>query len=142
VIEQEVGRFSPSLETGGILIGHSDASGWIRVTHASGPGPRAVHQPTYFLRDTEYCAAILADCYEKFGVDYIGEWHSHVGRLNQPSTGDLLTLNGIMRDPDYNFDVFAMVIAVRAGRIRSRRYNLNGFMATKSFVHRVSIEPD
>jgi len=130
------------LETGGILIGESDASGWIRVTHASGPGPKAVHQPTYFLRDTEYCAAILTDYYEKFGVDYIGEWHSHVGRMNHPSSGDLLTLNSIMRDPDYNFDVFAMVIAVRAGRIHSRRINLNGFISTKSFVCRVAIEPD
>jgi hypothetical protein len=101
-----------------------------------------VHQPTYFLRDTEYCAAILADYYEKFGVDYIGEWHSHVGRMNHPSGGDLLTLDGIMRDPDYNFDVFAMIIAVRSRRILSRRINLNGFMATKSFVHRVSIERD
>jgi integrative and conjugative element protein (TIGR02256 family) len=138
-IEREVASFSRNLETGGILIGQTDSTGLIRVTHASGPGPNAVHQPSYFLRDTEYCAKILRDCYDETGSDYVGEWHSHVGRLNHPSAGDLLTLSGIMSDPDYDFDVFAMVIAVKAGRIRSRRIRLNGFIATKALVHRVTI---
>ncbi|HXQ33012.1 MAG TPA: Mov34/MPN/PAD-1 family protein [Anaerolineales bacterium] len=141
-MEREVTGFSPYLETGGILIGHSEASGSIRVTHASGPGPKAVHRPTYFLRDTEYCAAILAQRYEKSGADYVGEWHSHAGGINHPSAGDLLTLNGIMKDPDYNFDIFAMVIAVRSGRIRSRRIRLNGYVVTKTFLRHVSIGSD
>lgn len=139
MIEREVASFSRNLETGGILIGHSEPSGPIRVTHASGPGPKAVHMPSHFLRDTEYCATILRECYEKYGADYVGEWHSHVGPLNRPSEGDLLTLSGIMSDPDYNFEAFAMVIATRSGRIRSRRIMLNGFIATKAFVHRVTI---
>ena len=131
--------FSSSLETGGILIGHSGPSGLIRVTYASGPGPNAVHQPTYFLRDTQYCANILLEQYERSGADYVGEWHSHVGRLNRPSEGDLITLNGIITDPDYNFDVFAMVIAVRGGRLRRRRLKLNGFVATETLIREVKI---
>lgn len=96
--------------------------------------------PSYFLRDTEYCAKILRECYKKSGADYVGEWHSHVGRLNRPSEGDLLTLSGIMKDTDYDFDVFAMVIAVKSRGIRSRRIRLNGFIATKAFVRSVRIK--
>lgn len=138
-IEREVAGFSRNLETGGILIGFTDATGLIRVTHASGPGPNAVHQPSHFLRDTEYCAKILRQCYEETGADYVGEWHSHVGRLTHPSGGDLVTLSGIMSDPDYDFELFAMVIAVRPGRIRTRRIKLNGFVATKTMLLRVPI---
>ncbi len=140
MIEREVASFSRNLETGGILIGHSEPSGLIRVTQASGPGPNAVHMPSHFLRDTDYCARILRECYDKSGADYVGEWHSHVGRMNHPSAGDLLTLSGIMSDPEYDFEAFAMVIAVRSGRIRSRRIRLNGFIATNAFVHPVTIK--
>lgn len=141
MIEREVRNFRPDLETGGILIGHTDSSGTITVTHASGPGPKAIHTPSYFLRDTKYCADVLRRCYDESGADYVGEWHSHVGRLNRPSPGDLLTLSGIMNDPDYKFDFFAMVIAVRMGRIRSRGIRLNGFMVTPSSVSKVNIRP-
>jgi hypothetical protein len=105
----------------------------IRVTHASGPGPNAVHTPTYFLRDTQYCARVLREHYDRFGVDYIGEWHSHVDPLRVPSPGDLLTLAGIMRDPDYDFQSFIMLLAVKIGRQRSR-LELHGFVATKNTV--------
>lgn len=132
-------RFRSDLETGGILIGHADAAGSISVTHASGPGPQAIHLPTYFLRDTGYCAEVLRRCYEASGADYVGEWHSHVGRLNRPSSGDLHTLRGIMNDPDYEFDSFAMVIAVRAGRVRRRRIRLHGYVATPHSVMKVKI---
>lgn len=138
-IEREVAEFSRQLETGGILIGHTETTGLIRVTKATGPGPNAIHEASHFLRDTEYCAKILRRCYEETGADYVGEWHSHVGRLSHPSGGDLVTLSGIMSDPDYDFEVFAMVIAVRPGRIRSRRIRLNGFIATKTVLRRVTI---
>lgn len=109
------------------------------MTHVSGPGPNAVHTPAYFLRDTEYCARVLREHYNRFGVDYIGEWHSHVGLLRAPSSGDLLTLAGIMRDPDYDFQSFVMLLAVKAGRRRSRR-ELHGFVATKNTVSKVEIK--
>lgn len=139
VIEREVMTFSLSLETGGILIGHSEPSGLVRVTFASGPGPKAVHLPTYFLRDTQYCANILREHYAQSGADYVGEWHSHVGRMPRPSGGDLMTLNGIMSDPDYDFNVFAMIIVVSSRRLRHRRLKLNGFIATKKQITRIKI---
>lgn len=117
------------VETGGILIGRIESAKEIHVTHATGPGPNAVHHPAHFLRDTAYCAGILREHYERHGVDYVGEWHSHVGLLRVPSDGDLLTLAGIMNDPDYDFQAFAMLLAVKGGRRRRRGLELHGFIA-------------
>jgi hypothetical protein len=44
-----------------------------------------------------------------------------------------------MNDPDYEFDSFAMVIAVRAGRVRTRRIRLYGYVATPHWVLYVKI---
>ncbi|MBA3239811.1 MAG: Mov34/MPN/PAD-1 family protein [Acidobacteria bacterium] len=139
VIEREASRYR-DVETGGILIGRIESATEIHVTHASGPGPNAVHQPAHFLRDTTYCAGVLREHYERHGVDYVGEWHSHVNLLRVPSHGDLLTLAGIMSDPDYDFQVFSMLLAVK-GRGRWRRgLELHGFLATRQAARTVSIE--
>lgn len=127
------------VETGGILMGRIESATIIHVTHATGPGPNAVHTPTYFLRDTAYCAGILREYYDEFGVDYIGEWHSHVDLLRVPSGGDMCTLAGIMHDPDYDFEAFAMLLAVKAGRRRSR-LELHGFIATRDILRSAMIE--
>lgn len=138
-IRREVEGFRRDLETGGILMGRSESASIITVTHVSGPGPNAIHEPTYFLRDTAYCAAVLRDRYERFGVDYIGEWHSHTDLLRHPSAGDLLTLSGIMSDPDYDFTIFAMLLAVGVGK-RRPRIDLHGFIATRAEVLGVTVE--
>ncbi len=138
LIRQEAALYR-EVETGGILMGPAGSATEIRVTHASGPGVNAVHTPTYFLRDTEYCARVLKEHYDKFGVDYIGEWHSHVDLLRVPSPGDLLTLAGIMRDPDYDFQSFVMLLAVKTGSWRSR-LELHGFVATQNAVSKTVIE--
>lgn len=139
VIEREAGLYR-DVETGGILIGKIESATEIHVTHASGPGPNAIHQPAHFLRDTVYCAGVLRELYERHGVDYVGEWHSHVGLLRMPSAGDMLTLAGIMSDPDYDFQVFSMLLAVK-GRGRWRRgLELHGFFATRQAARKISIE--
>lgn len=138
-ILSEVTGFRRDMETGGILLGRIESEALIRVTHASGPGPNAVHAPSYFLRDTAYCADVLQEHYERFGADYVGEWHSHAERLKRLSPGDLMTVSGIMNDPDYDFAVFAMLLAVTAGK-RRRRIDLLGFIATREAVLDVMIE--
>jgi integrative and conjugative element protein (TIGR02256 family) len=127
------------VETGGILMGRFDSAGTIHVTHASGPGPNAVHKPAYFMRDTVYCASVLREHYERFGVDYVGEWHTHVDGLRVPSPGDLITLANIMHDPDYDFESFAMLLAVKFRRRRSR-LELQAFVATKNLVMQSVVE--
>ena len=128
------------VETGGILMGRFDSAGAIHVTHASGPGPNAVHEPAFFLRDTAYCAGVLREHYGRFGADYVGEWHTHVDGLRVPSPGDLVTLANIMHDPDYDFESFAMLLAVKFRRRRRSRLELRAFVATKNVVMQSAVE--
>lgn len=140
VIEREAGC-SVQAETGGILIGRIDAPATVHVTHASGPGPSAQRRPTAFLRDTPFCADLLRERYERFGVDYVGEWHSHVVPVREPTIGDMETLMGIMHDPDYNFSAFAMVLAV-LGAEQPFQLELLGFVVTPDGISEVPIEDE
>jgi integrative and conjugative element protein (TIGR02256 family) len=78
-MREEAVRAFP-FETGGVLLGY-----WAReyeevvVTHATGPGPRAVHRMHSFVPDAEYQEAEVARLYEESGrvSTYLGDWHSH-----------------------------------------------------------------
>lgn len=59
--------------------------------------------------------------------------------LRRPSLGDLITLSQIMSDPDYDFSIFAMLLAVTV-RKRKPRTELHGFITTDEEVVEVMIE--
>lgn len=66
-----------NIETGGQLFGHWTFDGKPVVEYVLGPGPNAGHHNAFFMQDLGYlksCAAILK---QKYGLDHIGEWHSH-----------------------------------------------------------------
>lgn len=89
----------PNIETGGQLFGFWTAAGTPVVLYAIGPGPRANHQVAFFNQDIEYLTRIGSILTTKFGLQHIGEWHSHhqLG-LAQPSGHDAATLvHGISR---------------------------------------------
>lgn len=133
---------SPDVETGGILMGPPNSpSGTVVVTHASDGGPGAQQTAGMFLRNTEYCRGVLHDHYERFGVDYVGEWHSHILPLRGPSMGDLATIAGIMHDPDYDFTTFALLIAVLANPAADEiEVDLLGYIAVPTAIYRTPIE--
>lgn len=126
---------SPDVETGGILMGHDKEPLTVHVTHASLPGPNAFHSATKFVRDTEYCSKILLENYNNFGVDYVGEWHSHIVPLHGMSTGDYLTVGSIMNDPDYKFNAFAVIVAV----LKKDEVNLIGYVSSNRYIQNVGI---
>lgn len=78
-IEAEAERLFP-VETGGVLIGY-----WVKpfkevvITHATGPGTKAVHKSHSFLPDGEYQEAEIKRHYQDSGRihTYLGDWHSH-----------------------------------------------------------------
>lgn len=126
---------SPELETGGILIGQDLNPLTVNVTTASLPGPNAYHSPTKFIRDTEYCSNFLKEHYEKFGIDYVGEWHSHIVSLRGASGGDIGTLISIINDPDYDFIAFACIIAL----LSNDNVELVGYITTKKYIYQVEV---
>jgi integrative and conjugative element protein (TIGR02256 family) len=77
-------------ETGGPLAGYLSADGAVVVTHAGGPGPRAVHGYATVKIDgghaTAFCDRIFRDSGGRF--DYVGDWHRHLAWSLKPSPPD------------------------------------------------------
>ena len=99
----------PNIETGGQLFGFITEYGAPVVCYAIGPGPRANHQPTFFNQDTDYLQRTYNELNRRYGLRYIGEWHSHhqLG-LAKPSGHDANTVvHGIQKN---NFRHFLLCI--------------------------------
>jgi hypothetical protein len=94
-----------------------------------------------FLRDTHFCARVLREHYERLGVDYVGEWHSHAVPLGEPTISDIQTLMGIMHDPDYDFPAFGMVLAI-VGFEQPSQVELRGFVVTSEGISEAPIEDE
>ena len=137
-IEREAGS-SPDKEAGGILMGFIESQATVCVTHASTQGPEAQQSVSRFLRDTEYCRAVLREHYYRYGVDYVGEWHSHVLPIELLTSGDIDTLVGIIQDPDYDFPAFAKVLAL-VGNVDDEKVELLGYIVTRGGIVSVNIE--
>lgn len=99
----------PNIETGGQLFGFVTENGAPVVCYAIGPGKNANHQPAFFNQDTEYLQATYNELNRRYGLRYIGEWHSHhqLG-LARPSGHDSATIiHGMQRN---NFRHFLLCI--------------------------------
>jgi len=88
-----------NIETGGQLFGFWTAEGVPVVLYAIGPGPHANHQSAFFNQDVDYLTRVGRPIVEHFGLQHIGEWHSHhqLG-LAQPSAYDANTMLSTIRD--------------------------------------------
>lgn len=91
----EVGLFLTA-ETGGVLLGRMTGSE-ILVEQVTGPGPRAVHLPDYFEADHDYQQQQIELAYADSNgeLQYIGEWHSHLQVIPEPSEQDHFAANPV-----------------------------------------------
>lgn len=89
----------PNIETGGQLFGFWTAECIPIVLYAIGPGPNANHQTTFFNQDVDYLTRVGKPIVEHFGLQHIGEWHSHhqLG-LAQPSSHDAHTMSSTIKE--------------------------------------------
>jgi len=88
---------SPDCETGGELFGFYRDDGTPVVCYAIGPGPKANHQFAFFNQDLAYLEKVGEKLVGGFGLEHVGEWHSHhrLG-LACPSGHDAATVaNGV-----------------------------------------------
>lgn len=83
----------PDLETGGELFGYWTDAGVPVVLFAIGPGPKANHSPAFFNQDFDYLVSVGDLLVSRYGLQHIGEWHSHhkLG-LDRPSGHDAETM--------------------------------------------------
>lgn len=117
----------PNIETGGQLFGFYTQEGYPVVVYAIGPGPHANHQTAFFNQDVDYLMKVYKLLHSKYGLCYIGEWHSHhrLG-LAKPSGYDGSTVVGGMQKN--NFNDFLLCI----GNLdKEGRSSLNAFTFSK-----------
>lgn len=88
-----------NIETGGQLFGFWTADGSPVVVYAIGPGANANHQIAFFNQDIEYLLNVGRVLVHHYGLQHIGEWHSHhkLG-LAQPSGHDASTIADTIKE--------------------------------------------
>ena len=121
---------SPSIETGGELFGYWTASGAPVVLYAIGPGPHANHEPSFFNQDVDYLVTVGERLISRFGLQHIGEWHSHHSLgLDRPSGHDASTIaNGIASQ---GLGRFLLAIGTcRDGRSGFKPYTFHEYFGT------------
>ena len=124
------------LETGGSLYGYWTHSRAPIVHFVTGPGPKARHESHAFYQDEAYMGQVSAQLWERFGLQHIGEWHSHhrLG-LAWPSDGDIRTVRRGMASA--GFEQFLLSI----GNFRSTDDGVNlGFFLFDGQVRFVDCE--
>lgn len=98
-------------ETGGILLGRDpEVDGLIKVVRAAGPGPRAIRDRSFFLRDLRYSRRLARLAYEREGLQWVGDWHTHPRGPRGPSGFDLRTYASHLSDSELKFKAFVAVI--------------------------------
>jgi len=66
-----------NIETGGQLFGFITPAGTPVVLYAIGPGKDANHQTAFFNQDVNYLEKVGQQLADIYGLQHIGEWHSH-----------------------------------------------------------------
>ncbi len=120
-------RASPGKETGGVLLGRGVDTTTLKLTRASPPGPRALHQRFAFSRDTRFLQHYLDNIHDRTAgnEDYVGEWHVHLALNAPPSHVDRRSLWRIARRSNYATDNPVLMIVEEAPP--ERRLRVYGF---------------
>lgn len=106
-IEAVIATSDTTSETGGALFGNEHT---LYIASAAEPGPDAIHQPRYFLRDLEYTQRAADRAYAMDRSQWIGEWHTHPLGPPNPSELDLNTYASHLMDPELRFERFIALI--------------------------------
>jgi hypothetical protein len=121
----------PDLETGGQLFGFWTASGFPVIQVAIGPGKNAKHTPISFFQDKDYLKQTGEYLNHTYGLQHIGEWHSHHGMgLETPSGGDTRAMLSALTNP--NLPRFLLCIANIYPANNKRTIKIGCFLYTLS----------
>ena len=78
-------------ETGGPMVGYVSLDRALVVTDVSGPGPRAELRRDSVLIDGIHAQRFCNQAYRRSRrrIDYVGDWHRHMGFSLEPSPRDI-----------------------------------------------------
>lgn len=117
----------PNVETGGQLFGYWTFDEKPVILFVLGPGPKAGHHSTFYMQDIEYLKERAILLKRKYGLDHIGEWHSHhqLG-IPHPSSYDAHNISTNIRKLGYS--KFLLCI----GTCTDTESSVNAFMFSAS----------
>lgn len=123
-------RATPN-ETGGILTGTYTNGSNARVIRATDPPPDSIEAESTFVRGTEQVDEALKDLHERFGIHYIGEWHTHPRGYAELSKLDAKEMQAIADDEGYECPYPFLTIL---GSNRSGEYTIKSYMFRRDGV--------
>jgi len=98
-------------EIGGMLIGYQRDHNHFSISEATVADDIGQFRIASFIREPKKSIRVLVRRFKKQRHNYIGEWHSHPSFALYPSTNDMATMKGIIRDPDYGVNFALLIIA-------------------------------
>lgn len=113
----------PDLETGGQLFGFWLDDGTPVVQYVLGPGKNANHSFAFFNQDIAYLCHVGEVLTRKYGLQHIGEWHSHhkLG-LSEPSAHDAKTIfKGLKSETRKR--MLLVIATIESGKVSLSGYN-------------------
>ena len=114
-------RTHPTTETGGILVGQRLGADLV-VPFAVPAGPQA-HRALSCFRPDSLQQLYLDWIFDRFGLDYIGDYHRHPGSFDRPSGQDLHTARWIVTDPAWEkIEAVFPIIVFKNDRLRMRSF--------------------
>ena len=125
---------SRNYETGGILLGTVLKTNDVLITHAIGPGPKAIKKQKEFQKDYDYSFRILNLLYKKYSVDFLGEWHKHPSNCIQYSQKDfesMIRISSINTLPCFFIIVGNDFIDVGSKYIKIYSVDIDGILINK-----------
>lgn len=126
---------NPRVEVGGKLIGYliesssheqgfwlgkrrgaSSDRATLLVLGSLPSGPRTERSPVELVPDGTFQAALFQDLVaQDRDIEHLGTWHSHhPNGLRQFSSGDRQHYQSLVRDPNYNLDLYLAMLAVES----------------------------
>jgi len=135
---------SGTIETGGSLFGSHTHGDNIVVALALGPGPKAAAAAAHFTDDPEYIMRISKWLFEHYGLQYVGNEHSHHQmELREPSAVDAEQIRLLALRNNYRQLVQLIITYEEASRfLRKLRRSKGGFwrkpLTEDAWVRRVS----
>lgn len=115
----------PATETGGILVGRKLGDDFA-VPFVVGGGPKAIRRRTGFTPDSEWQQHQLQYLFDRFGFDYVGDYHRHPGHVELPSAIDLATAQEIVTSSEWSKpEAVFPITTIQDGTVRIRAFRLS-----------------
>lgn len=124
-------------EIGGILIGKKLAEQSFEIIDISISDEDKRFSISSFIRGTKKSERLLKRHFRKKTGYYLGEWHSHPKFSLNPSQNDVLTMVGILNDPDYGVQ-FAVLIITHL--VRNNELAYKGYLFHKDLDRAIELK--